>query len=101
MPENNVLNPLTYKLLVKISRQRFHVVLLLSIRVHGNLDELEMLKIEKIRFNTVESTIIHQADNETRWQLTRKQLFMIYVAIPARNDHRGWLRGPVGYVVQR
>ena len=50
---------------------------------------MEMLKIERIlRSNTVESAIIHQADNERRWQLTRKQLFVIYVAIPARNGHR-------------
>jgi len=43
---------------------------------------MEMLKIERIlRSDTVESTVIHQADHETHWQLTLKQLFVIHVAI--------------------
>jgi len=50
-------------ILIIILSQRFHVILLLSVRVHGNLYEIEMLKIERIlRFDTVESTVIRQAD---------------------------------------
>ena len=55
-------------------------MLLLSVRVNGNLPQSEVLKVEWVsRCRTVENIVTHHADDDSRWNLSCASPFIAHL----------------------
>ena len=61
-------------------------MLLLPVRVNGNLLQSEVLKVEWVSSRrTVEGIVTHQADDDTRGNLSGEQFLLIHIHRRIRN----------------
>ena len=62
------------------------MLLLLSVRVNGNLGQFEVLKVEWVSSRrTVEGIVTHQTDDDARGNLFGEQFLLIHIHHRTRN----------------